>query len=184
MNYYISDLHLNHANIIKYCKRPFDDVEQMNEAIITNINKRVGDRDNLFVLGDVGFGAVGDLVPLIKRIRGRKTLVAGNHDKKHLKSESFRECFESIHEILEISDHQKKIVMFHYPMVSWNEAFHGSIHLYGHVHNNGVAYEAENAYNLCVEMTNYKPLTLAEILKMKDAWTLESEACVFLKKMI
>ena len=33
MIYYISDLHLGHANIIKLCKRPFSDVDEMNAVL-------------------------------------------------------------------------------------------------------------------------------------------------------
>lgn len=184
MNYYISDLHLNHAKIIDYCGRPYKDVHEMNESIIKRINERVTSKDNLYILGDVGFGAVGDLVALLKRINGRKILVAGNHDKRYLKHPEFISVFKSVHEILEISDCHRKVVLFHYPMLSWNRAYHGSIHLHGHVHNSGVPYEPKNSYNVSIEMTDYRPMTLEEILRSKDRKTLRERACNFLKKMV
>lgn len=38
--WFVSDLHLAHKNIIKYCSRPFDNVNQMNEILIQNWNKK------------------------------------------------------------------------------------------------------------------------------------------------
>ena len=184
MNFYVSDLHLNHAKIIDYCGRPYKNADEMNEAIIKNINKKVGKRDTLYILGDVGFGSVEEIVSLLKRINAKKILVEGNHDKRYLKHQDFLDCFQSTHEILEISDHQKKVVMFHYPMLSWNRAFHGSIHLYGHVHNNKVPYEADNAFNVSLEMLGYAPMTLPEILELKQGRTIKERVCNFLKKMI
>ena len=53
MNYWwTSDYHFSHANIIKYCDRPFESVEEMNEAIIKRHNERVKPEDTVFFLGD------------------------------------------------------------------------------------------------------------------------------------
>lgn len=183
MNYYISDLHLNHANIIEYCNRPFKDIKEMNDTIINNINMRVKERDSLYILGDVGFGTVEEMVNLLNRINGKKILVAGNHDKTYLSHKKFQDCFESVHEILEISDFGKKVVLFHYPMTSWNRSFHGSIHLYGHVHNNETRCKVRNAYNVSVEVTDYRPLKLKEILESGSTTeSLGERVAIFLKK--
>ena len=53
MVYFTSDLHLGHENVIKLCNRPFDSIEEMDEALIHNWNRKVTNRDTVYVLGDL-----------------------------------------------------------------------------------------------------------------------------------
>ncbi|MCU1387922.1 MAG: metallophosphoesterase [Ilumatobacteraceae bacterium] len=79
--FWTSDLHLGHANIIRYCHRPFADVDAMNAALIDRWNDTVEDSDEVWVLGDFALGAIAEMLPLAQRLRGTKVLVAGNHDR-------------------------------------------------------------------------------------------------------
>lgn len=79
--WFTSDLHFGHVNIIRYCDRPFADVEEMNEALIERWNAVVDDTDTVWVLGDVAMGRVTETLPLVGRLRGRRLLLAGNHDR-------------------------------------------------------------------------------------------------------
>ena len=47
--------HYYHDNIILYCRRPFANTEEMNEAMIRNWNNRVGAKDTAYILGDFVF---------------------------------------------------------------------------------------------------------------------------------
>jgi calcineurin-like phosphoesterase family protein len=76
-----ADLHIGHRNIIEYCDRPFADVEEMNRALVDNWNDRVDEDDDVFVLGDLLLGNFDDSLAVVKRLRGNKVLITGNHER-------------------------------------------------------------------------------------------------------
>ena len=67
-----SDTHFNHANIIKYCNRPFSSVEEMNETIIANWNKVVSQGDTVYHLGDFALGDKLLVLVLLECLNGNK----------------------------------------------------------------------------------------------------------------
>lgn len=85
--WFTSDPHFGHQNIIKYCDRPFKDINHMNETIANNINERTATNDTLFSLGDWCFTgrAGGDNKPLYweKRLNPKIVHIRGNHDKNN-----------------------------------------------------------------------------------------------------
>lgn len=169
MIFYTSDTHFCHKNIISLNNRPFKDIDDMNESLILNWNKKVQKNDIVYILGDVGFPKnkqdVQNIINIIKRLNGKKYLVAGNHDWKLIKEPEFVKEFEKIEPYIEISDCERKVVMFHYPIEEWNGFYRESIHLYGHVHNNeNNLANIKNRYNVGVDVNNYEPVTLKELL--------------------
>ena len=78
----ISDPHFGHANIIKYCNRPFPDAATMDAALVANWNVTVPPDATVWVLGDMTVNP-DKLGGLLARLHGRKVLVAGNHDQPH-----------------------------------------------------------------------------------------------------
>lgn len=81
MRWFTSDLHFSHKNIIEYCDRPFDTVEEMNRQLVERFNEVVTREDELWVLGDVALGKLDESLGWIAKLNGRKHLVVGNHDK-------------------------------------------------------------------------------------------------------
>lgn len=79
--FFTADLHLGHGNIIGYCRRPFRDVEEMDDALVERWNRTVGPDDEAVVLGDFALGRIAETLPLAGRLNGRKVLLAGNHDR-------------------------------------------------------------------------------------------------------
>ena len=173
MKYYTSDLHLSHKNIIEYENRPFNSIEEMNSTIIDNINYRLSDNDELYILGDFTLEKsprkVGEL---IKRIKCKKHLIIGNHDY-FTKDKNLCSLFNSVHHYLEIDDNSQKVILFHYPIQNWNLKRYGSIHLYGHVHSKEELQLKEyNAFNVGVDVNNFMPVTLEELqqkAKLKES---------------
>ena len=53
--FFTSDTHFWHVNIIKYCNRPFETIEEMNETIIEKWNSKISKDDIVFNLGDFAF---------------------------------------------------------------------------------------------------------------------------------
>lgn len=141
MIFFISDTHFSHQNILKYCpNRVFDDIDHHDAVLIMNWNERVGKNDTVIHLGDFGFGPVRHLIMILNELRGKKVLIAGNHDKQKLESDEFRACWSDIRDSYhEVSvKHQgtvRSMILCHYPLLSWNGQYHDSIHLHGHIHS-------------------------------------------------
>lgn len=150
-NYYISDLHYGHENIIKICNRPFNTVEEMNKSIVDVINNTCGEEDILYHIGDISMKKKW-YEELASQLKCKLVCINGNHDKRFVQGE----------DILEITEHKKLVVLCHYPMYSWNKAHYGSIHLYGHTHA-VLRNLPPKAYCVCYDVI-CKPMTLAELV--------------------
>lgn len=128
--------------------RLFNSIEEMDETMIDSWNKVVFKESTVFHIGDLSWYNAKKTLEILKRLNGKKYLVMGNHDWQCESGECKRE-FQLIADRieLELDDDQtdmvsrnpeKKtqlIVLDHYPKMSWNKAYHGSFHLFGHVHN-------------------------------------------------
>jgi len=161
--YFSSDNHYFHANIIKYCSRPFRDVDEMNAAMVDNWNSVVKDEDVVFHLGDVSAGLrdrVDDFKALIGSLRGKKVLIRGNHD--HQTDEWYVEAgFRSVHESLVLGG----VLMVHYPVheaisrkvddSGWGVVEHV---VHGHIHRCDVE-DFEDHYNVAVDRHGFVPVS-------------------------
>lgn len=67
--------------INELCARPFSSVEEMNDALTERWNERVDDEDTVWVLGDFAMGPIRESLALTGRLKGRKYLICGNHDR-------------------------------------------------------------------------------------------------------
>lgn len=171
---YIADLHLGHNNIIKHCNRPFKDADEMDAVLIQNWNNTVRNDDEVYILGDVCYtkGSIST-IDYLKKLNGRKYIIIGNHDYDIIHNRKGNQYPEAIgvFNYLEVKDNGRKVVMSHYPMVEWNGFFRGSIHLFGHIHNNQenntykIISKLENAYNVGADILDFTPRTLDEVIE-------------------
>ena len=134
MNRYISDLHLSHANIIKFDRRPFDSVEEMNGTLINNWNRVVKNGDTTYILGDFCWGKEPEWIEILDKLNGNKVLIRGNHDLRQM-SKKLKDKFAYVKDRHEISDFGKKIIMSHYPELAYKSSYNENVFmLHGHVH--------------------------------------------------
>lgn len=175
-HWFISDTHFGHNNIIQYCNRPFFSVEEMNQTIIENINALVDTNDILWHLGDFAFGYTSNATAcqaFRNQIRCRNiNLVIGNHDKSYKSKYRKYKLFNTLGRYTFVGINQADFLLTHFPpqykrydsqirftkrclQISPN-----LIHLYGHVHNN-----SSSPNNLCVENTDYRPLSFDQIIE-------------------
>ncbi|MGC9059418.1 MAG: 2'-5' RNA ligase family protein [Candidatus Aenigmatarchaeota archaeon] len=160
--YLISDLHLDHANIIRYCARPFlfSDVEEMNRVLVDNWNNVVKD-NTIFFLGDLSFGKGSRPAEYwLKKLKGDIHFIRGNHETSVKNSKDY--------EILEYKNY--KFLLIHDPdnlPIKWS----GWI-IHGDKHNNDMKnYPFINGekktINVSAELLNYKPIDLDFIISLK-----------------
>ena len=142
MRYYISDNHFFHERAIRMDGRPFSSLEEMNEYMLQQWNKRVRRNDEVVILGDLSFGNVEQTNALLKQLKGRLYLLKGNHDKWVNHKDADLSRFKWIGDYKEMSDNGRKVVLCHYPILLYNGQYRvkedGTPKVYmlhGHVHN-------------------------------------------------
>lgn len=144
-----SDTHFDHANIIKYCARPYADVESMNRDLIERWNSVVGPLDTIIHLGDFSLGKQSPSEFLRKLNGKRKILVRGNHDRsaERMLSYGFTEVYEKWN--------YEGWMLQHHP-IKTNKKL-----LCGHIHEKWR--RLGWTINVGVDVWGYTPRTLAEI---------------------
>lgn len=195
MIYFTSDLHLGHANAIKFTNRPFQSVEQMNDGLIRNINETVMANDELWILGDFAFKVNMAAAKQFRDQINCKTvhMITGNHDKDYTRDH----IFQSVQPYKELKTEYGKFILFHYPIYEWNGAHNGTIHLHGHIHSTG-SYNTANLqkryidrfpeksfmkdstlglriYDVGVDANNYRPISITQIAELMNLRSIKEE---------
>lgn len=134
-NYYISDLHLGHSNVIRFDNRPFENIDEMETEIIRRWNERVTPQDTVYIIGDFSWKTSNSWIPVLKQLKGRKVLIRGNHDPKRIDGK-LAKMFDDVKDYKEISDNGRSVCMCHFPILLYNHSHSpNSYMLCGHVHN-------------------------------------------------
>jgi calcineurin-like phosphoesterase family protein len=158
--HFISDLHFGHLNIIRYCNRPFRDLEHMEEQMIIKWNEAVEKGDIVFYGGDMAYGKRSKpLEEYLKQLNGKIYYVKGNHDKR-------KGSPITMYTYIEFSYGDLKFRLVHNPD-EWKHYKGWVIH--GHHHNNHpVEYpmvsKENRTINVSCELLNYRPMPLQDIL--------------------
>lgn len=173
----------DYDNIVILSDTHFDDEDAKayrgnisSEEIVKNINKTCGKKSVFICLGDVGN------VEWVKKIKGYKVLVMGNHDSG--KSNYQRVCLidmqyahysydgvENLETIDAIDNHlfdevyegplviNEKIILSHEPI-----DIKGMLNIHGHIHDKN--HKNNNThFNVCAEHVEYTPIRLTDIIE-------------------
>lgn len=156
--YLYSDPHFSDPEMPNIRANYVDDEEQ-----IRRINSKVGKNDTIIILGDIGN------IEYVKRIRGYKILIMGNHDSGaslYKRKITMQRCgerllpvdnrlFDEVYEGALIIG--EKLILSHEPI-----DYSFAINIHGHDHSGKTCYE--NSVNVCAEHIDYTPVALQTII--------------------
>lgn len=139
----ISDTHFGEDDLKSgFSNRPSDD------DLVKLINSKVGKKDLLIILGDCGD------IEYVKKLKGYKVLVAGNHDKG---MNNYKEIFKMVFSGPVIIG--PKLILSHEPVdIPWAFNLHGHIHDLRHKND-------DHHFNVCAEAINYTPVNMNQWMK-------------------
>jgi calcineurin-like phosphoesterase family protein len=168
--YFTSDEHFGHANIVRFCDRPFSSLEEMRETIIENHNKVVKAGDRVYHIGDMYWRTVTDAeaLQIRHRLNGQHYYIFGNHDEVFHRSREIRESFIWCKERFNLKvTGYPNIVLDHFPGRVWNGSHNGAWQLYGHCHGN-LPEDGSLSFDIGVDSQNFLPISLEQVAaKMK-----------------
>ena len=173
---FYSDPHLGHANIIKYCNRPFASIAEMESELVRRYNEVVGPRDTVLWCGDAFFGDASRSKEILNNMNGRKILVKGNHDKSPavMTEIGFDLCLTEC--TLRIAGRSCRVSHFPpaYPGVqdteqTWKDKYKslrpklakGEILIHGHTHSTERI--RDNCIHVGVDAWDYRPALMSEV---------------------
>ena len=168
---------LGHANIIKYCERPFNSVAEMNQTLIKNFNKIIKDDDMVYHVGDLCFrnspggkhgeGSVDKAFTYVKKFKGLWIYLKGNHDRNNSLKTKLTSC------VIEFAN--KKIWLTHKPQDANPEY---AINIVGHVHGAWKIKRLNKTsimYNAGVDVHDFKPVSLDKVMDNINKWLREEK---------
>lgn len=186
MIWFTADEHYGHANIIRFQKRPFNDLFHMHMAMQVRFNSKVRPTDTTYHIGDFSLESDPRLVEVkyIQHLNGTHHFIMGSHDrwlrqleKRH--SEINIPPYRFPYLIEKMFD-KTYIVLCHYAMLKWPRSHHGSLQLFGHSHGRldnelPVSYNPLSQMDVGVDTNKFYPYSLTQITNKLKGDKYESE---------
>lgn len=184
--YLISDTHFGHENIIDYCDRPFDSVDEMESSLINNWNSKVGYDDTVLFGGDLAMASASEAAKYSDRLSGNLVVLMGNHDSFSkwkssfpvLESEYFQYNYygdeyefyyshwpDNYHKENQRGDDREEPKYSELP--DWFDGWE----IHGHVHNNDLSNfplidPRKKRINVGAELLGYTPIEMNELIEI------------------
>lgn len=161
--FFISDTHFYHSNILKFTgddglriRSLFNSLEEMHEYMIQKWNSVVKDNDFVYHLGDVTFQYHKGFNELMHRLKGKKRLIIGNHDK--IWNPALQMHFEKVDLWKGFKEHN--FTASHFPL-RLEGLRDGAFNVHGHIHQNTM--DNPRYINVSVEVRDYTPVHIEQI---------------------
>jgi hypothetical protein len=169
----VSDTHFGHTGVCRFTRndgvtklRPWDDPDEMDEAMIKAWNERVKPTDKVYHLGDVVINRKA--LKTLARLNGDKVLIRGNHDI--FPDVEYRKYFRELRAYHVMNG----MILSHIPIHSDSIGRFG-VNIHGHTHANRVMYRdlfsdeelLDTRYHcVCVEQTpDFAPILFEDVIK-------------------
>jgi calcineurin-like phosphoesterase family protein len=141
--WFTADTHFWHKGNLHHRKPTYATVEEMHTDLIEKWNARVKVNDKVYHLGDLSFAGLEKTVAVIGQLNGCIKLVPGNHDDpklmRKLEALGLIEVLPPLFDLKLVgtaAEPGARIVLCHYPLMTWNRMHYGALHLHGHCHGN------------------------------------------------
>jgi len=164
----VSDTHFGHAGVCRFTRndgvtplRPWDNADEMDEAMVKAWNERVKPNDKVYHLGDVVINRRA--LPILDRLNGDKVLIRGNHDI--FKDDEYRKYFRELRAYHVMNG----LILSHIPIHPESLGRFGT-NVHGHTHSNRVLLPNGDIdvryHSVCVEQTpDFAPILFEDVLK-------------------
>ena len=183
--FFTSDTHFNHFNIIKSCGRPYNDENEMNEALINNWNAVTNEDSVIFHLGDFAWGTFKKWKEVRDRLNGHIILIKGNHDWKNgpQSEEQESELFDYVTQQMYLRIEGRQVYLNHFPFLCYGGTYRNPenvvYQLYGHVHSGETStggkdlprlvHSFPTQYDVGVDNNKYTPISWRLVdIRIKD----------------
>lgn len=170
MDYFSTDWHLGHKNILKFDNRPFRDIIQHDIAIIKNFMTTVKPGDNFYFLGDFAFAnkrMIEGWMETLTSSGANLFFIKGNHDN-HDTVDLYKKYGRYLGEQKKIYSYDQEIVLNHYKMAIWDKSHKGSWHLYGHSHGDAENMVIGKSFDVAINIWEYLPVSFDQVKEIMD----------------
>ncbi len=182
----VADHHFGHGNIIKFCHRTFESVQEMDDTMIREWNKIVGPDDIVIYLADFCLGDQESANYYLQQLNGCIEILCNwwHHDKRWLPRHKHKNIRSRYHKVewleplvvLEVPElgrnsYPLAITLCHYPLAVWDRKHFSAWHLHGHLHGQYSYPDGELAFDVGVDSIykhfgQYRPVNLIEIAEI------------------
>ena len=167
-----SDWHFCHNKPFLYEPRGFKNQYEMNEILISNYNKVVGQDDDVYCLGDCMLSDTELGLKCLKNLKGKIHIIRGNHD-----TDNRLKVYTSCYNVVEICDAKflkigkQSFFLSHYPALTANyddgKALQNkTISLCGHTHTPDKFIDLDKGliYHTEVDAHDNYPVSIEQII--------------------